>query len=248
MKFAFILCFLLLVPGILQAQQVQVMDLSSDTKSKTAPDSEAPQEIYTQEEEEQLLQELEDAKTKQAETALKIEKAKDDFADAGSGAMAQLQKSGEINLAALSKMDEKTIAFLQEKLRAAHMDRVPADQVRAAILEKSEGKPLGKLFNSFPKLLDICVDIVRDADALPAFVGILSKQDRLKTYFYVWLGLFILSILIKRYIFPKKWTRIKRFFAGNLMSLLFLSISLSVFFQLFQKELLPILSVLKKHF
>ena len=113
---------------------------------------------------------------------------------------------------------------------------------------ENEGQPLGKLFKRFPKLLDICVDIVRDAEALPAFVGILGKKERLKKYFYVWLGLFILSFLIKRYIFPKKWSWAKRLFAGSFMSLLFLSISLSVFYQLFDKELSPILSVMKNHF
>jgi hypothetical protein len=240
MKFAFIFCFLLTVPGVLRAQQEQEMS--------TSQDSETQLEHHTSEDEEQLLHELEAAKAKQAETALKIEKTKDDLANVGSGAIAELQKSGELSLDSIGKMDEKTISFLQEKLRDAHMDRVPADQVRAAILSKSEGKPLGKLFKSYPKLLDVCVDIVRDAEALPAFVGILGKKERLKNYFYVWLGLFILSFLIKRYIFPKKWSGPKRFFAGTFMSLLFLSISLSVFYQLFEKELSPILNVMKKHF
>lgn len=229
---------LTLVPGLVLAQGVTVL-------AEAAPEEQSGEPMdHHVDEDEKLLNELASDKAKAAETATMIENSKQDFSSVASNTVTDLQNSGKISLDSFKTMDTKTVEFLRAKLKESHMGDVPAEKVRDLIQSKCAGKPLGRLFERFPVLLDISVDMVRDAEAMPALLGIFLKREQLKTYFYVWLGLLILSIIIKRYLFPKKWHGFKKFSASFAMSLLFLMISLTTFYQLFKEELSPTVRVI----
>jgi hypothetical protein len=149
---------LLFVPGISLAQD-ESAPIATPEDAKEIPVEPAVSE------DEKLLNELNAAKARQAETALKIEQAKDDLSNVASGTLSDLQNSGNLSLETFKSMDDKTLTFLRDKLKESNMSSVPAERVRAAILEKTNGNSLGPIFKRYPLMLDICVDILRDPEA-----------------------------------------------------------------------------------
>lgn len=240
-----ILCRLLhvllfLVPGLTLAQGVTVAPAPpEETTTEIQPTTE-----HIDEEDQRLLAELTAEKARAAETAIKLDQAKEDIQNVGMGALNKLQSEGQLSLNGLRAMDDHAMNFLKEKIKEAHLENVPHEKLRAMILANHKGKPTGRLFEKFPALLDTMVDIMRDREALPALVGIANKKDEFQMLFMIWLGLFILSIVIKRYIFPKRWSGLQRFGASLVMKMVFLCISLTAFYLIFEKEVGPSIRVI----
>lgn len=206
----------------------------------------ATHENHTEDDVEALVNEIEAQKKKQAEMALAIEKSQEDFKNVGNGTLAEIQKTGKISLEHMKNMDDATLKFLQNYLSQGHMAKLPEEQVRAMIMGQVKGKPVEAIFTKFPILLDMYVDYVRDPKAMPGLLQILRKKDVLKLFAYIWIGLFVLSLLIKFFMFPKKWTGFKRLSASIALNFGFLTISFGLFYFMFKQEITPLLNIISK--
>jgi hypothetical protein len=194
---------------------------------------------FCQEDDEEFIRGAEASRQKHLELVHQIEKTKDAFNVAD-----ELKKLGYDTINGASLMDEKVIAVVKRALRENHMSHFPREVVADLIMEKSQGHYMEKVFRSNPWLLDATVDVMRDREALPALLDLLLKKESLKLYMYFWLGILLLSFIVKRFIFPKSWKGFKRHSLGFLLSFFLMIVSLTVFYNMFRPNLRPTLSIL----
>lgn len=135
---------------------------------------------------------------------------------------------------------------VQEFLKENPFSKMSEDEVRSMITVRIEGKPVGKFLEKNPKVLDTFVDWLRDQAAIPKLFGILNKPDKMKTYGFIVIAIFILSFALN--LMNSKGNLLKRIvkkfaiFAGAFI------VNIAAFIFLFKTELQPTLKVILKHF
>lgn len=194
------------------------------------------------------VQELETTRLKQLEKMKVIETTTKPLADPVLNPLEEIQKLGykQINAAAL--LDDKVLAIMQKTLKTGVMSKLPAAEVKKMIQEKFKGSMLEGIFNKYPKILDIFVDLMRDKDALAGLLGIMIRKDDLKEYGYICLALLIFGLFVKSRIIKPKWPFFKRFLYSITVSFFLSMISFYLFYSYFGTEIGPTLSVISKHF
>ena len=202
---------------------------------------------FCQEEDEKTLMELEADRKKQTEMAVEINRVQEELKEKAFNFPEELKKLGHetLNVAALA--DDKVIDLLQKALQENQLKNIPREKVSEHILEKSKGTPAALLFQNNPRLLNIAVDFLRDEKALPAAINFLKRRDDLKLYFAIWVGLMILSWLFKRAFFNPNWGKLRRLILGLFVTVIFASISLTIFYRMFYEELSPTVAIIIKN-
>jgi hypothetical protein len=147
-----------------------------------------------------------------------------------------------------SLFDERIQKQMLETLAQAKLWEKKTEDVKKMIEEGSKGKAAEKLFKKFPKLLDAATDVLRDKEAMPKLIEVLSKKEKLKQYFIIWLTLMVGAWLIKKYLFPPEPNFMRRLFTSLMFSTGVSCISLGVFYIFFSDELAPLLRILLRHF
>lgn len=160
----------------------------------------------------------------------------------------EIQKLGHKQIGAAALMDDKVLAIIQKTFKEGLMSKLPEEDVRAMILLKVKGSYLEGFFKSFPKFLNLSVNLMRDKDALAGLLGILIRREDLKTYGYICLALFIFGLFVKSRIIKPKWPFLKRFRYSVIVSLFLTSISFYLFYSFFGEEIGPTLSVISRSF
>jgi hypothetical protein len=146
---------------------------------------------------------------------------------------------------------KKMLGGLQSKmikklLKTNPMSHMSHKDLKNSLIEKFKGGKLDPVIRKYPKLLDFVVGMIRDPDALASLVTILDKQEKMLTYTYSFVGIFILSILLNIFAFPNAgWFK-------KIMFKLFITImvpvaNLGIFYFMFKKELAPTIEVAKKY-
>jgi hypothetical protein len=204
---------------------------------------------FGQEADDDLINEVHSDRKKQTELATKLDEASGKIKETFYNAPEELKKLGHETVTAASLMDEKVVRVLQKMTEQNPLKYQHPDQVRMLILEKSKGKPFEQILRDHPKVLDTTVDFVRDEKALPSLVGLLLKRDALKIYFYIWVGLIILSWGIKKFWIRKKkrWSKLKRFSLSLMVSLSTTAVSFYIFYNMFTEELTPSIRIISSH-
>lgn len=158
----------------------------------------------------------------------------------------QIQKLGyqEINFKALN--DSRVQAILDKALIEGLVANVPADIIHKTIMDKVSGTPVKTLFQKFPAILNKTIEILRDKEALPGLLKILTKKEDLKIYLTYWIIILIVTIWLKRTLLSKKakWNFIQRIFLRLSLNLLSFSASMYAFYSIFEKELSPALKII----
>ncbi len=144
--------------------------------------------------------------------------------------------------------DPKILHLFKRSFAESPLHKMSREQVKLLIMLKVKGKPLEKLFNSFPKTLEIATDLLLSKEAFPALLNIVEREDDLK-----FVGVCGLLLLICGYFFSKK-------VAGNKLPLLrrvalrfgiqsFVTLSIIyVFYMTFKQDLDPALNVISQYF
>lgn len=145
----------------------------------------------------------------------------------------------EIDLKALQ--DKEVVKILQEMFKDSPLAKMPREELRELILTQSEGKFFHGYLERSPKVIKTIIDILQDATALPALLGILLKKNELEIFFYLWIGLIITTWVIKRFWLKKKkkWSKGKKFMVSIMISLASSVVSISAFYYLFYDEVVP---------
>ena len=248
--FLFILISLSL-PGVAQEEIVKeaLSENGGQVTIRKSPDVSPKDELSTPTtppNEDSDIREIENARQKNLEKMKLVETATKPLADPVLNPIEEMQRLGHKQLDAAALMDAKVLAIMQKTLRAGLLSNLPAEEVRKMILEKVKGSHLEGVFNRFPKLLEFCVEMVRDKEALSGLMGIMMRKDDMKTYGYMWLGIFLFGLFLKYRIIKPQWPFFKRFRYSMSVNAVLSIISLYVFYSFFAKELEPTMSIISK--
>ncbi len=153
---------------------------------------------------------------------------------------------------ALTKKLSKTVsgkpttAQLQKMVGASlqSFQSMSDEQLRAHLLTRTAGNPVGVAFGQYPKLLDFLVKLLRDPVALPQFFSILNHKTKLMIFFAINLVLFFVGFLLKKAHKAKGvglGTHFKRWFV-------FFSLRLIVFLVFFHTEVGPFFFIARDTF
>lgn len=196
---------------------------------------------------EQSLQELEAKKKAQAEGFQKINEGAEAIKNTPSGILEELKKTGG-KLDPNALFNPKIVEMLKENIKNSRIQELPPGEIRALILAKVKGRPMERVFEQFPKILDIAVDIIRDPRAFNGLMDILPRFEDLKFFGYCALGLMVFGFLLKRFIVKKDASFSKRLLLGMTIHVLVMLSSFGIFYSMFEKEITPTLNVISKHF
>jgi hypothetical protein len=253
-KFFFLLILIFLsLPGFSQEETVKepLSENGGQVTIRHRPDVSPADEVPPPapvSEEDSDVREIENARQKNLEKMKLVETATKPLEAPMLNPIEEIQKLGHKQLDAAALMDDKVLAIMQKVLKEGLLSKLPAEEVRKMILDKAKGSQLEGILTSYPKLLDFCVELMRDKDALSGLMGILMRKNDLKTYGYIWLAIFLFGLFIKYRIIKPKWPFFKRFRYSMSVNIVLSLISLYVFYSFFSKELAPTLSIASKIF
>jgi hypothetical protein len=159
----------------------------------------------------------------------------------------KIKENSLTSLKELSLLDDRAIEGMQKVIEDSQISAQHRDVVKGIIIGKAKGKPLEKVFEYFPVLLEISVDVVRSKEAMSSLLNIFRRKEDLKLYGYVWLGIVILSFFIKRYLFPKSMGFFKALFIRGTFNILLMAGSFLIFYSIFEHELDPLLRIIGHH-
>lgn len=214
---------------------------------RETPPSEEPPAAPVATEEDAELAELEAIRQKQLEKAKMIEKTTDPLKDPLGNPAEQLMKLTKGQVSAAMLMDDKIQAALSRLFSDGYMSRASREETVKLIQTRAKGSFFEKLFRWFPSLLQISVDVIRDAQAMPGLIKIMGRKDDLKTFGYIWLAVFIFGMLVKNRLVKPKWPFLKRRLYSFCISFPLNIVTIYVFYTMFSQELAPTLAIVAKH-
>jgi hypothetical protein len=100
-----------------------------------------------------------------------------------------------------------------------------------------QGTTLEKIFQNNPKILRGISSVLRDKRALPQFLTIINKPQKMKTYGFSFVGVMVLIFLMN--LMQSKKSIIKRIVMKLSLMLLGSTVNLVVFYFIFKEELQP---------
>jgi hypothetical protein len=247
--FLFVLIFLSL-PGFSQEETVKeaLSENGGQVTIRKSPDVSPKDELTTPAtppNEDSDIREI-NARQKNLEKMKLVEEATKPLADPVLNPIEEMQRLGHKQLDAAALLDDKVLAIMQKTLRAGLLSKLPPEEVKKMILDKAKGSYLEGLFKQFPKLLVFCVEMLRDKEALSGLMGIMMRKDDMKTYGYIWLGIFLFGLFLKNRIIKPRWPFFKRFRYSMSVNAVLSITSLYVFYSFFAQELAPTLSIVSK--
>lgn len=139
-------------------------------------------------------------------------------------------------------MKEMISKFLKEN----PFSRMPRDEVKSMIVLNTQGLPISNIFEKNPKLLDMLIDWIRDPIALPKFMGIVNKPDKVKIYGIIVIALFIISFALN--LFNNKGNIFKRILKKLCIFIGAFIINIAAFYILFQPNIQPTLKIVFKYY
>jgi hypothetical protein len=198
------------------------------------------------------------------DTAHDDEKALEDLQRAQQERSRKLGKVGDITNKALDPVEQmkkldyqrfnpsqifskEALDNAEKLIREAELSKVPPEVMREKILESLKGNAFENFLRSSPKLLDFMVDFMRDEKAVLNAIQIFKNKSRLKLYLYCWIGIMFLTYYARKLFISKHWSRGVRSFASLMFSLTVTTITMSTFCLIFEAEMRPIISLVKKH-
>ena len=143
-------------------------------------------------------------------------------------------------------MDEGAKKVIGEFLAENPFSKVPREELKALLTARLHGLPLGGVMENNPKLLNMSVDLVRDESAIPSFLSIVNKPEKVKTYGYVLIGVFVLVFILN--LMNNKGNIFKRIFAKMLIGLGAFVVNLAAAFIIFREEISPSLDIIFKYY
>lgn len=197
-------------------------------------------------EDEVLIQEAEAARLKRMEQVKAIEVVTAPIAEA-KNPIQQIQELGHKQLDAAALMDDRVVVILQDTIRSGAMAKSSDEETKKFLKDKAKGTWAEGLLRRFPKLLSITADIVRSKEAMPGLLGIMLRKEDLKTYGYIWLGIFIFGLFIKGRLVKPKWEYWRRFRWKFTISLILSCLNFGIFYFFFSEELAPTFEIIGKH-
>lgn len=202
---------------------------------------------FCQEGDEVLIEEIQNQRAQQAEMDNQIGQTSDQIQNNFIDFPGELRKLGHETIDAVALSDEKVVELVRKMIGQNSLSKVSQQEAAQLILEKSQGTQAHQFLRDRPKLVNAFADVLRNEQALSSAIGLFLRKDDLKLYFFIWLCFMILGWLFKKIFFKKDWPKAQTMLYGFVVSLVFSTMSLTVFYQMFHKELSPTAKILWTH-
>lgn len=121
-------------------------------------------------------------------------------------------------------------------------------ELRSLLIERSKGTQLEWLGEKDPRVYTFIIKLIKDKDALVRLVSISEDTDRLKKFFWIIIGTFILGYFFKRITTHSEQLLISAFFWGLIRLTVMFAIRLGVIWSMFGDELSPSVKIVKSVF
>jgi hypothetical protein len=120
------------------------------------------------------------------------------------------------------------------------------EDVKSMILGRFKPEsPIGKFFNNNPNAVDGTVAWIKDEHAIPSFISIINKPEKMKYFGYSVLAVFLIAFFLN--LKNGKNGILKRILFKIVMMASTAVINLGVFYYLFKEELQPSINVIIKY-
>lgn len=136
-------------------------------------------------------------------------------------------------------------SVMQNFMKENPFSKMDKDKVRELILKAMNPKAQ-KMMKSKPNMLNFITDLAHDKKALPAMMGMLSKEKELKICGVISLVLFILSIVLN--ILNSKGNLFKKLAKKMAIMIGLLLVNIGCFYYFFHTELGPTVTIFKNNF
>lgn len=143
-------------------------------------------------------------------------------------------------------IEDNTKKIIDKYLKENPFSQMSESQVKALVEGMLNNKILGRWLAKNPKVLNFLVRWLHDKEALPSFLNILNKPDKMKTYSYIALALFILSFIFN--LFNSKGGFFKRVIYKLCIFLSVTGLNIIAFLFIFRIELYPTFQIVKSIF
>ena len=142
-------------------------------------------------------------------------------------------------------MDTVMKDMLKEFLKENPLSKMSEGEVRSLIEGRLNNLPVGNFFQENPRTLNFFIKWLRDKRALPRFISIVNEADKLKTYGFIALCVFILSFILN--LFNNKGNIFKRILKKLMIVMGVTCINVVVFYIMFRPNVQPTVDLLLQH-
>ncbi|MES2527029.1 MAG: hypothetical protein V4598_08070 [Bdellovibrionota bacterium] len=195
---------------------------------------------------EAVLDELEKAREDRQKSLEQVSKVAD-ATEKAFDPITELKKLGYDSFTPASLMNKDAVALLERTLKEARMHTIPPELLKEKVHEAFKGHPIEGYLKNNPKAVDFIVDVMRDEKAVVSGLHIMKDKDRLKTYLYVWIVIMFFAYFTRKLFVSKYWNKWLRGIASFAFSVTISVISLSAFCLIFEEEMKPLLTIIKRY-
>lgn len=161
--------------------------------------------------------------------------------------VAELKALGHDSIDSRTMLDERTIPIFVRMFKESNLDKQDPATIKAMLHKQFANQPIGALFKRCEKCTNIFVDVLRDKEALPGLLRIITLKKHLKKYFYVWVGLFLFFFWLRGKLISRHLPFFTKVFRSLSLSLMFSCLTLYVFHKMFEKETSPTVAIIGRH-
>lgn len=166
----------------------------------------------------------------------------------GTSFVDELRAFGHKRLDLAAIRDPRFPVLIEKAFEQSNLSLMSLDKKREVFRDQFKGSKLNELLSKYPLVESILVDVLTDRDSIMGLIHIVHKEKELSYFFLGVVILFIFNIILKKMIVNPDRNFLIRFFQRMFINLLTMSLTIGVLFYLFQKELSPMIRVIRSHF
>ena len=159
----------------------------------------------------------------------------------------ELKKLGHSRIDLNTLRDPRFSEVVEKAYNESNISLLSLKKKKELFREQLEGSKLNELLAKFPVVENILADVLTDRDSMMGLLRMIQKEKELTTFFYAIIILFILNFILKKLVVNFKANIVVRFFQRTMVNLLTTALVIGVLFHLFEKELSPMIRVIKAH-
>jgi hypothetical protein len=194
------------------------------------------------------IAELEKSKASRTQQVKQIEKTTEVLNKPILNPIEEMKKLGHQQITPAAILDKKVLEMLQKFFMSGVLDKISHEEVKKQMQDKLKGTLGESLFERYPGLLDLFAKIIRDKHALVGMTSILMRRDDLKTFFYIGVGLFLLTMYIAHRLVKPKWRFLRRLGWKTVINFCASLVHMGVFYFIFSSDITPVAAIILKHF
>lgn len=187
----------------------------------------------------------------------KMDEAVENFNDNGIKSNLELEQQLDKELKNLSElkitesmftkfMSDENKNALFEMLKTNPFSAMSEAEIETMILLRTDGSLVNNFLRTNHKLRDTVVNLIKDKKATPALLSIINRPDALKKYGIACIIVVMIGFFLN--LKNSKGGMLKRIFYKIFLGVITLLTNLAIFYLIFEKELTPTISIIKKYY